>query len=357
MGNEIKYSYCYDEQKNIVHIRTVTPQNKHEHKYKCIVCGEEMIANTGEVKRYYFSHAKKSSCSKESYLHKLGKTLIKQKFDEENEFPIEFNRKISCCEHNNCINLNKNYCRVNVSKKLDLKKIKNTVLYDTCEEEISVENFRADLLLSLSTNLNQPKILIEIYKTHKSTHKKIRSNYRLIETKQIDSEDDINDIIQNGFIEGVNCTLYNFNPQFDSVKKDDIPITRFVYYKTGKAFVYRALDYIIYCDKIHEKVKSSSLYELNLRSGFCDDGLAIEDYNLGLLYLLRKGVEIKNCSLCRFYKYNEFKNSMICVLYKQLQLEHFKPKLEYASQGNRFTIKSEYDQYTIEVLKKYVSEV
>ena len=310
-----------------------------------------MIANTGKVNRHYFSHAKNTSCSGETYLHKLAKKLIKQKFDSDDVFPIEFKKNVLCCDHNNCISFEDFYCRIEVSNKLDLKQSRNTILYDTCEEEISVGDFRPDLLLSLSTNPNQPKIFIEVLKTHKSTHKKLTSNIRLIETKRITSEYDINDIINNGFIEGSNCTLYNFNPHFKPVKKNDIPITRFIYYKTGRAFVYRAQDYCIYCEKNHERKKTNALYELNLRSDILDD------YSLGLLYLLRKGVDIKNCCLCGFYRYNEFKNSMMCILYKHLQLDHFKPKLEYASQCCRFTINSEYDKYTLEELQKYVSEV
>ena len=76
----------------------------------------------------------------------------------------------------------------------------------------------------------------------------------MIETKKIKNEADIDDIINRGFIEGENCKTYNFSPRLPSIRKSDIPITRFVLFESGAVKVLSATDYIVMCDKLSHRV-------------------------------------------------------------------------------------------------------
>lgn len=68
---QIKYSYCLDENKNLVHISSVTDENRHSRTFFCLECGQPMIAKIGKVKVPHFAHAADTACDGESYLHKL----------------------------------------------------------------------------------------------------------------------------------------------------------------------------------------------------------------------------------------------------------------------------------------------
>lgn len=356
MAKEIQYSYCYDEQDNIVHISNIKPQNKHDHKYKCINCGEEMIANTGEVNRHYFSHAKNTRCSGESYLHTLAKILIKQKFDEKKSFPIIFNKNVPCKEKQKCIFVSGYYCKKEkVSIHSDLKVWEGNAIYDTCEEEKNIDNFRPDLILSSSTKPNREKTFIEIYKTHESSELKKSSKYRIIETHPISSEEDIKDILKYGFIEGVNCEVYNFNPHLPEIRLKEMPVERFMLFKSGKALLTE-----ISCEKLEIKSKTNAILELNIKSsGYYieESKIKMDAFHMGLVYSIKKGLEIKNCMLCKNYKTNNFGGRSVCVLYKKLNLPQYHPEQDYASKCPEYFVRQELLNYTLDELKAEISEV
>ena len=48
MKKDIKYSYCNDENGNLIHIKSVSAENKAAHHFTCIECGKEMHARIGK---------------------------------------------------------------------------------------------------------------------------------------------------------------------------------------------------------------------------------------------------------------------------------------------------------------------
>ena len=40
---EIKYQYAYDESKNLVSIKDITKENRNQHQYICIGCGNPLL--------------------------------------------------------------------------------------------------------------------------------------------------------------------------------------------------------------------------------------------------------------------------------------------------------------------------
>ena len=80
---ELKYKYAFDEIGNIVSIEDFTKESSKLHTFKCIVCGDELRPRAigSKHRRAHFYHKEIVSCNGESYLHKLGKLYIKNKFD------------------------------------------------------------------------------------------------------------------------------------------------------------------------------------------------------------------------------------------------------------------------------------
>ena len=361
---QIKYSYCVDENGELVHINSLTDTTRHARKLFCLQCGQEMVANLGKKKTWYFSHKAETACDGESYLHKLAKRLIREKFMSSDNFPITFTRDVPCRERDTCICAVKESC-VNKGEKItnDLRLWRGKVLYDNCEEEVSIDNFRADLLLTYTKDCNREPIFIEVFKSHQSSDVKVNSKYRIIETIPIKSEDDIVDILHRGFVEGENCTLYNFNPHLPSIRKNDIPIDRFVLFNSGAAIVYNALDYSVLCESMNQRYKSNSVAELNMRPqginiwGMHNQSETLDAYQTGLLYFVKKGMPIRNCILCRYRKYNDAYNNFVCVLYKKLGHESPFPKQTMGNHCQQYELSPELRNYTLEDLEKEVSKV
>ena len=357
---EIKYQYCFDEHDNLVFIGDLKQENRYDHTYKCLQCGKEMEANIGSQNRAYFSHKSNTACDGESYLHKLAKIIIKIKFDTSDSFPIVFKRGIPCSEVGNCMVGNKDICKShNEEIPLDLKKWNSKPLYDVCQEEESYGGFQPDLLLSSKSNPDRPPIFIEVYKTHKSSDSKMNSGYRIIETFKLSSEADIDDIINRGFIENDNCKIIGFNPETKIAKKIEIEINtvRVIINKNGLA---RFLP-VVKCGMVNKKYDPNSVLELNvLPMDHIHDVAPQMDPNpiqIGLAYAVKKGLSIRNCMLCHFYKFNEWQSRYICIKYKKLGLENSHPEQKRAITCNEYKPSQAIEKYSLLDLQKVVSEI
>lgn len=211
MMKQIKYSYCQDENNDLVHISSVSAENRHTHTYRCLQCGQEMTPKLSKNKegshKSHFAHAADTACDGESYLHKLAKRRIREKFMSADSFPIELNYKGWFIKG------------IQQKTRRDLKSWKGNVVYDTCQEEVRFGEFQPDLLLSGPMDDKLGPVFIEVYKTHKSEESKVNSGYRIIETRKIKTESDIDDIIEKGFIEGHNCRTFNFRLKLDPLDK------------------------------------------------------------------------------------------------------------------------------------------
>lgn len=361
--NKIKYSYCLNEYNELIHISSVTIENRRCHSFHCIECGQELIAKIGKIKVPHFAHNKDVACNGESYLHKLAKRRLCEKFMSSESFPITFNRNVTCSDAQTCPCYIKEGCITeNVPIHSDLKKLQGKVIYDTCSEEVIVGEFQPDILLTCSSIPEREPVFIEIYKTHQSEEPKLDSGYRIIETVQIKSEEDINDIIDQGFIEGENCSTFNFKPKLPSIKKKDIPIDRFVLFKNGAAKIYKAVDYIVMCNSLNHKINTHSIRELNMYVGIDIWGDLVEQkkldsYQTELVYFVKKGLPIKNCILCRFYKYNDYYSNYICVLYKKLGAHSPFTRQSMANTCSRYELNQELMSHSLSELEKKVSEV
>jgi len=365
---QIKYSYCLDENNELVHIKNVTEENRHSHIYHCLQCGQEMTPKLSKNKKgsheSHFAHAVDTACDGESYLHKLAKRRIREKFMSSDTFPLTFVRDVPCQDASQCPYCQVGYCLTNsVSILSDLKIYKESVVYDTCQEEITIGEFRPDLLLTGPMEPKLGKVFIEVYKTHQSKESKLTSDYKIIETKKIKTEADIDDIINRGFVEGDNCKTFNFSPKMPLIKKSDVPITRFVLFGNGAAKVFRAADYDLTCDSLNQRVLPQSIRELNIKGlgidiwGNEEIDNSLDSYQTGLVYLVKKGLEIKNCILCKYYKYNEWQDTHVCIRYKSLGEKYHFPKQSFANDCPKYDVNPVLLNHSLSELEKMVSEV
>lgn len=213
--------------------------------------------------------------------------------------------------------------------KFDLRKY-----YDICELEVSYHQFRADILLSSSTNVNRPPILMEIKVTHKCTQEKLKEGVRIIEIP-VFSELHIDSIVESCSINGIRrntadnngkdqISLYNFDKieKFNPLNLTDdiyniLPKTLvhvFILDRVGKFYSFKC-----HCYEVDKKVSDNvHYYVANIATSYKE---ILQGFS-------KRGVKVRNCFLCKFSRKTYF-DERICVLYKKFNLPK-KPLPEFA---------------------------
>ena len=347
---EVKYRYCKDKNEGegeIVCINDVTVENRYSRKYYCLSCGNEMMAYLRGKKERHFHHKADCECNSETYLHILAKRLIKNKFLSSDSFPIVFKRTVQCSERDNCPFYNEEECCEEREVKSDLRTWKGKIIYDVCDEEEPYGGFKPDLLLSCFSKPDRDRVFIEIFKSHESDTNKLSSGYKIIETTQIKSDIEIEDILKRGFVEGENCKTVGFKPQLPTIRKEDVPINRLVLFKNGAIKLHKAIDYEICCNQLHHKVYPTSVLELNMKDvgidiwGDHDLNETLDAYQLGLVYLVKRRITLRNCIICKYRKYNNAYDQYMCIRYKGLNPPNPFPNQTCASKCPLYELSSE----------------
>ena len=302
-----------------------------------------MIAKLGCKNVHHFAHkSKDGACSSETYLHKLGKLLLKKKFEESPVFEIEYIRYMRCKKRDTCP-FYTNECVEQIYEVFDLKKY-----YDTCVEEQQIDNYRADLLLFDSVGKYKQVVFIEIYVTHECTHKKQSSGQKIIEI-QLKSDNDLYPFIHAPITE---CKSVKFIG-FDRTSKTERVLAkrklfRFQLFQSGAAYVSNFED-MPACNV--KKINPKSILELNIDYSYIGN---ITAYDYGLVTALNMGYEVKNCRFCK-YKKSGFETSMspiFCCLSKKYGTPAY-PKQSEASKCQYFRL----DKMLIELLNKKLPNI
>lgn len=332
MALEQDYSYALDENQRTIYVEKATKDKK----YFCPCCGFVMIPKQGKIRKWHFAHTRESgNCSYETYLHKLAKKRIRECFEESYKFIIQFYAK-STCNVTDCPLGVSRPCSWDSMQKFDLKKY-----YNKCEEEKTIGDFRADLLLTNNAKGYSP-ILIEIQVSHESTEKKLNSGHRIIEIK-IESEEDIDSITSTASIwESERISFYNFN--FNRKKREkpteENQIKKFRFWIDAKGdfnfdkrkdWLHKEYyDDLIKCltPNPHEVENSKFLIQSNEKV----------NWHFAFLKISESGLGIKYCTMCQFYQRNQksctfyatkgaptFLNTQCaqqCPHFKQINYEH-----------------------------------
>ncbi len=286
---DVKYRFACDENDTILDITKIDSNYRKEHSFRCIGCGQRMKANFCKNKANYFSH-NGDSCSSETYLHKLAKRIIKERFNKSDSFEIAYRQTEVCDRFQSCCFFEKEICSNIVLKKFNLKDY-----YTLCEEEKHVKGFIADLLLSNTIRKEDDSILIEICVTHPCTDEKINSGLRIIEIS-VDSEETIRKLKYSDISEINNSIRFH---GFKREVKNKVPINKRIIQKIS-LYPNERIDKIpfgCYCNYMQiENNNNNSIAEIYVPN------FKEFSYAHALVVLRENGMELKNCILCEYYK-------------------------------------------------------
>lgn len=186
MKYSVKYNKVYDRNNNIVHIDSVTQENK-DVKYYSIGTHTPMEAALGEKKQHYFRTKRGCVINPETELHKYSKAILKHRFDTEEKFLIRYYCKEICPFEKNCIFYNEHGGCGKLEEKLSNYNLKQ--YYDTATIEGSCDGFDADVLLTSSKRKRRP-VFLEVAVSHPCETPKIASGHKIIEIF-VEKEDDV----------------------------------------------------------------------------------------------------------------------------------------------------------------------
>lgn len=310
-------TYAINTEGKFVHVDEV-PNGK---KCGCICpsCKEKLIAKKqGKTDRkHHFAHQSGTECdyAVESMLHLLAKEKIRTAFLERKEFWIEFEYKSYCCNLERCELIEYSIypeCHTTKQCRYNLKDY-----YDSCEQEIKYDgiNFRSDLKIFSSTNINREPIYLEFCVTHASEQAKLHSGNKIIEIT-IDSETDIYTIIDKGIVEQHNISFYGFK-KHDFINKNVNSYIKFIRYTLYPSGKFSCFPDECKCKDL--KQTNDSLSEIIYRYSYIKD-----IYNF-VKFLSYKRCHIKNCVVCKNYVERYDKNGNICRLYKYLGISRYEP--------------------------------
>jgi len=83
MKGIIKYQYAENSSGNLININAITKNARYCDKYFCLDCKQELIPRLGDKRIHHFCHKNDThSCSKETYLHELGKKIFYETYLE-----------------------------------------------------------------------------------------------------------------------------------------------------------------------------------------------------------------------------------------------------------------------------------
>lgn len=307
---DVKYKYAFNDKNEIICINDA----KRGEKYRCLDCGYEIIVKEGVVKTKHYAHKTTShNCSFETYLHKLGKLKIKEKFDKSLKFPITIRTEKRCSNYNNCKWPRWNgYCNeITHSKHYDLKNY-----YNVCSLEQMYNNFKADILLSNSICQISP-IFIEICVTHKCETDKINSGIRIMEIS-LKTEDDLETILNlEAFPECEQIKFYNFNPKPEYGNRCYRRLHKFVLYKSMRGY-HKECN----CDiEVGRDIEKNIIFEMI----FEYNGVVSEYsyYAIGLAAAYSEGFKVANCLLCKYHRSNDLSSTsqIFCCIHKRLNIQ------------------------------------
>ena len=348
--SEIKYQYAYDETGKLVSINDYTKDSSKLHTFRCVGCGNALLPRAigSKSRRAHFYHKEIIECSGETYIHKLAKRLIKEKFDNASEFFMEY-RVEKDCSNRSCrlrnINCHKDYER----NLIDLKRY-----YDTCTEEAHVNGFFADLLLSNSRRLCIQPLLIDICVTHACDQTKLDSGLKIIEIS-INKEQEVIDLINKD-------VLAEEKPM---MKKDRV--VKFISFKrTLEEPMVSEISRYIFNPAMNE---SGYITPLSCRSAdykqfaesFCELNIvktknAVSNILSAALDWMQNNKRLRRCNFCKYYRYTWLDNVEKCHLNKKYGKPMF-PKMTDAETCSKYHRKDNHAMFESERECYYIEEV
>ncbi|WP_146088625.1 hypothetical protein [Parapedobacter indicus] len=293
----------------ITHIGTITREVRSTQQYRCVGCGAEMTAVLGNIKAHHFRHSGET-CSWESYLHKLGKQIIKQRFDGSPTFNVKFYSHNSCPHLAQCgIRRHHVWKRCTPGTPIELRTVNLKESYDTCQLEVTYRSFRADLMLTHSKYPERPPTFLEIAVTHQCDQNKINSGIRIIELDvqtELDLIQEITENVGNLVPQKINTypTKYVSAIRFYNFKRTYQPtyaLDRFSLFVDDEGEYGAELRHEVgSCHEAQFAHQDDSYLEVMLPTEFNQQKKL---GSLGIALSIQEGFHIKNCHWCSLYNH------------------------------------------------------
>lgn len=277
-----------------------------------------MRPRLGAKNAHHFAHKSTTpDCNPETYLHKLAKIKIKEKFDTGAPFEISLHQTCGCTDKNTCPFYKEEECKSEEYRTYDLRKT-----YDTCTEEETIGNYRADLLLTSSIKPDTPPVLIEILVTHKCEEDKINSGEKIIEI-EIKKEEDITNLLDSPIVEpdkysfdkpATKCTFHNFKRTSSDKAIERRAIRKFYLFESGAAYIPNLFMNIGNCRHVLHKDNHKAIIELAIDLPY---DTQVSEYRLGYAKAKEMGHNVQNCHLCKYLGSGFMGDQSTCCLHKK----------------------------------------
>jgi len=305
--NDIMYQFAFTQNKVLIDIETLTKENKHENEYICLSCGEKLVPKLGNTKAHHFAHYPDNNnfCSRETYLHYLGKIIFYRQYNECIEKKVPFNIEYEFEKECRCY-----YKKYKKSCIYLSKEIYNIAEYfPQIKYQKKEDGFIPDLLLI--DKQNKDKLFIEIFVTHSISEEKMNSGNRIIEIS-IKDEKDINPIVQK-FLSFKDPMIKFYNFQKKILEGNC----------AGQCKVKNKVLYVDNDGCINtEELTLSELENLNIKEYYFLQEKDVVDNDFIKMFSLKcskKKIQVKNCNLCKYHMPDKFKQKKDQPIFCKLQ--------------------------------------
>lgn len=329
----VKYHCALDENNELWSIKNVTKEAYASHQFRCLNCGEPMIAVLGEKRSCHFRHKVEHPCNNETYLHQLAKRMFKKHFDEAGSFLVYYFAKCNCDLFDNCPSGLKNDTCFSITKQpIDLKEIYNECVLEVKDPETGKV---PDILLRRIDD--QKPLWVEIYVTHPCTDDKIDIGNPIVEIK-IESEEEamqlgcqetqLQEISSDAFSmselednltetnSSITCkavTLYNFHKRSS---KERVKLVR-EFDNSPRYYATLRSNGIIQYDKLSCRCNVPDLAGDEIASVIYEEFSNRQAYFHAMRLFASNGIgNFKSCLWCKYSAQNGY-SPLICKLYKK----------------------------------------
>ena len=295
-----QYRYAFDEHGHTVDVQSLPSEHSDlPGSFTCLGCGAPLVAKIkGEKRERHFAHkAATSTCTEETYLHRLAKQVFLDEYHSclasHEPFEIELTYPKRCQKYKD---LGHSCCIGTLTKAHDL-----TQYYDGIKLEQRDGSFVPDLLLYSSHHQGRT-LYVEIAVTHFLSEEKAASDHKIIEIP-VESEADVAKI-RGRRLSQAEASFVNFKFPAAAIvdaecKCEFEPYYCLLVYTSGKSYLLHAP--LVEIAETKRQRSAQVEYARLLPAPDVSEAFARGGVYFDLLQeAAESGYPVRNCFLCRY---------------------------------------------------------
>lgn len=307
MSTAVQYRFAKGGDGSTIEIGELDPETRAARgPFVCFGCGGPLIARMGRQIAWHFAHARHAVCVAETQLHRLAKQLFYETYarclERREPYNLFYAGRTACSRSEPLGELR---CTVGERRAIDL-----TQYYDRVDMEGRVGRFVADVLLSSSKSAHV--LLVEIAVSHPCDAEKIAHGPRIVEIS-VSTEEGARSLREPALdATAGSVKTYNFGTTLhyadacggECLNEVDV----FTVYSSGKA----RLEHTTAARAAAQEPKANVVYQV-VRSDAMDVDLVKSwNFRAQVFKAYSRGVDIKNCFLCRYQGESEERGRIFC---------------------------------------------